>query len=131
MSDRPRATYSFLNESQAQIAHHCLEPELPGEGGKGGAGREREKKREGRFRFGTLYGIINSKAEISLCRKDLSFVLGCTLVTKDSFPLGLLNTVVLPADLPLRNWKALFSITLEIRTTASLLAQGSQFSLET
>lgn len=38
--DRPHATYSFLNESQAQIAHLCLEPELPGEEGKAGGGRE-------------------------------------------------------------------------------------------
>lgn len=29
---RPCATYGSLNGSQAQIAHHCLEPELPGEG---------------------------------------------------------------------------------------------------
>lgn len=92
MCDHPPATYSFLNESQAQIAHHCLEPELPGEG-----------ERERRIRFGSLYGIINSKAEISLCRKDASFLLGCTLVTKASFPLGLINTVLLHADLPLKS----------------------------
>lgn len=44
MCDHPHATYSFLNESQAQIAHHCLEPELPGEGGKEAGGRERERE---------------------------------------------------------------------------------------
>lgn len=52
----------------------------------GGCG-EREKERERRIRFGTLDGIINSKVETSLCRKDLGFLLGCTLVTKDIFPL--------------------------------------------
>lgn len=34
------ATYSSLNGSQAQIAHHCLEPELSGEAGK-------EERKEG------------------------------------------------------------------------------------
>lgn len=38
--DYPHATYSFLNGSQAQIAHHCLEPELSGEAGK-------EERKEG------------------------------------------------------------------------------------
>lgn len=66
--EHPQATYSFLNGSQAQIAHHCLEPELSGERGR--------KKREGGVSFGTLYGIINTKAEINLCRKELSFLLG-------------------------------------------------------
>lgn len=96
-----------------------------------GGKREGERERGARFRFSTSYGIINSKAEISLCRKDLSFVLGCTLVTGDSFPLGLMIAVLLPADLPLNSLPASSSLTLEIRTTASLLAQGSQFSLET
>lgn len=36
----------------------------------------RERKREGRVSPGTLYSIINSKAEINLCRKYLSFLLG-------------------------------------------------------
>lgn len=83
---RPCATYGSLNGSQAQIAHRCLEPELPGEG-----------ERERRIRFGTLRGVINSKVEISLCRKDLSFPRGCTLVTKATFPLGLMNPIPLPA----------------------------------
>lgn len=72
MCDCPHATYSFLNESQAQIAHHCLEPELPREEGTEGRTEwvgEREERE--RIRVGTLCGIINSKAEISLCRKDL------------------------------------------------------------
>lgn len=56
-------------------------------------GRERER----RIRFGTLRGVINSKVEISLCRKDLSFPRGCTLVTKATFPLGLMNPIPLPA----------------------------------
>lgn len=45
MYDCPDATYSFLNESQAQIAHHCLEPELPGErrGGRAEGEGEREE----------------------------------------------------------------------------------------
>lgn len=41
----PRATYGFLNESQARIAHHCLEPELPGEGGKEGRGKGGDNER--------------------------------------------------------------------------------------
>jgi len=43
---RPHATYSFLHESQAQIAHRCLEPELPGDGGRcqdRGGGEERKE----------------------------------------------------------------------------------------
>lgn len=90
MCDCPHATYSFLNESQAQIAHHCLEPELPREEGREErtewAGERKERQRE-RIKFGTLCGTVNSKLEISLCRNELRFLPGCTLVTKDCFPL--------------------------------------------
>lgn len=45
---------------------------------------------------------------------------GCTLATDDNFPLGLMDP-----DFPLKSPAVSFSLTLEIRTTASLLAQGS------